>query len=343
MSRSCVHVDLADAAVGAGHGVGTWPRVPTGWAGAGVDPPLGRRDPDGVAGPRRPAERPALTGALVRGVQFPAVPGAGRGGSAQAGRVEVVGHRFAGVGVGLGDRRQRRARRRSACSPRPSRRRRAAGRAARAARASRSGRSARSCAASPRAAAQSLARTMNPPNPPVDVLQAARARRSCRRACRRARCPARSPPPAWCRCACRRRGGSTGPARARARRARRRSPPRATRRGAPGAPAASPPGGASRPVAAAACSPSAHCAARSFLPPISPAPSDSTPTPCVPGAHHARRRRRARHGDRQRAVHRQHLQAGLVQLEPVGAVRDDLAGEQPDDRRRAPRPSAAAA
>ena len=28
--------------------------------------------------------------------------------------------------------------------------------------------------------------------------------------------------------------------------------------------------------------PCAHCAARSFLPPISPAPSDSTPTPCVP-------------------------------------------------------------
>ena len=36
------------------------------------------------------------------------------------------------------------------------------------------------------------------------------------------------------------------------------------------------------PAAAAAFWPIAHCAARSFLPPIRPAPSDSTPTPWVP-------------------------------------------------------------
>ena len=37
-----------------------------------------------------------------------------------------------------------------------------------------------------------------------------------------------------------------------------------------------------RPWAAAAFSPIAHCAARSFWPPMRPAPSDRTPTPCVP-------------------------------------------------------------
>ena len=148
------------------------------------------------------------------------------------------------------------------------------------------------------------------------------------RAIRPASCPSSRP-----RAADRRRGRAAAPASPRS-----RSRSRAARLRAPGACASSSssarctlttsrhlPRSIVLPCLAAVSSPIFHCSAMASGPPGRPAPSESTPRPCLPAAVTPDGVMHARHGDREMRVGvGREVQPRLVQLEPVGLHRDRL-------------------